>query len=616
MGFFNGRAEVKTTIGKGNLEAFHAKQAAERAQQDATYKAAMSNSTAPVSPAPVAQAKETYSPQQPTEQTPPPTQETPQETQEATPADVSTANADAKEEAIDVIKDYDWTASINKQQLQEKIPFIRLKEYRITADNAINALATSVFAWSDMQKAGANAVGKMGSIAGAGITDAASAAGLDQELDWIKNFKDNKVAKVITSKVGALGDSIERYIEMAKTHASKAQSPSDFGPEGQHLMDVYGGLYARESTGRTYTFPYYENEYFSTNNTFSDTTTIPLIGQVFDKINEASQGLAALVEPGVYVQRPKYYNFASEGNQFSFAITLYNTITPMAHLKNSQLIQQLILNNLPRRKTKVVVEPPCIYEVLIPGKAFFPYCFITDLRVMHVGTKRLMDGEIVPDAFEVQITIKSLTTDANNFYEKQMQHHEMTFPTAQDVSSRGDATATPAGDGASNGQSGAQREAIAQPAAAQLTPQDINAATPPGTTTTSENMDELAERARQMADANSPLIRGQDRDGAHCWAGVKTALVKSGMVGQYPGSVHAYQAGSDLERNGFTRMNITDPRQAPNGAVIVYGRTATHTSGHIEIKSTDKRGQTRWVSDVSRNNPSSSMPVAGIYVKK
>ena len=96
---------------------------------------------AQTSPAPAAQAKATYSSQQPTEQTPPPVQDALQDAQE-TPTDVNSANAEAKEQAIDVIKDYDWTASINKQQLYEKIPFIRLKEYRITADNAINAVAS------------------------------------------------------------------------------------------------------------------------------------------------------------------------------------------------------------------------------------------------------------------------------------------------------------------------------------------------------------------------------------------------------------------------------------------------------------------------------------------
>ena len=391
-------------------------------------------SIASPTPATVAAAAETYAPEQPTEQRTTLPETVVEATQDA-PANVAQENVTPPEEAIDVIKDYDWTSSINKEQLMEKIPFIRLKEYQITADNAINAIAAGVFAWSDMQKAGMNALGRMSSIAGTGASDAASMMGLDNELAFLKESKDNKFPKVVTQIGGVLNNSIEKFVKSAKEHASKVQPTSDFGPEGQHLMDVYGGLYARKATGRSYTLPYYENEYFTTSNSFNETTTIPLVGAAFDKIAQISNFLPALVEPGVYVQRPKYYNFETDGNQFSFSITLYNTITPLAHLKNSKLIQQIILNNLPRRKTRIVVEPPCIYEVLIPGKAFFPYCFITDLRVLHVGTKRLMEGEIVPDAFEVQITIKSLTSDANNFYEKQMQHHGLTFTSPEQGSS-------------------------------------------------------------------------------------------------------------------------------------------------------------------------------------
>ena len=575
----------------------------------------------------VAQAKETYAPEQPTEQRTTLPETVVEATRDA-PASVAQENVAPPEEAIDVIKDYDWTLSINKEQLIQKIPFIRLKEYQITADNAINAIAAGVFAWGDMQKAGMNALGRMSSLAGTGasdaaqasgitsavnkvgssVSDAASMMGLDKELAFLQEVKDNKFPKVVTQLGGVLNGSIEKFVKAAKEHVSKVQPTSDFGPEGQHLMDVYGGLYARKATGRSYTLPYYENEYFATSNSFSDTTTIPLVGAVFDKIAKISNFLPALVEPGVYVQRPKYYNFETDGHQFSFSITLYNTITPLAHLKNSKFIQQLILNNLPRRKTRIVVEPPCIYEVLIPGKAFFPYCFITDLRVLHVGTKRLIEGEIVPEAFELQITIKSLVSDTSNFYEKQMQHHGLSFPTPQE--------SYPPNMGTTMGESGAQRDAIAQPPNAEQSMQDINNNTPDGVVRSSENMDELAERSRQLADSNSPLVRGQSRDGAHCWAGVKTSLMKTGLVDKYPETVHAYQAGSDLERNGFSRLNITDPREAPNGSVIVYGRTPTHTSGHIEIKSTDRSGNTKWVSDVSRNNPSSSMPITGIYVKK
>ena len=440
MGFFNGNAEVKTTTGAEARrigDQIRARNAAQDAKMKDYYDTLERYNK-------MQAAKETYAPEQPTEQRPT-SPETSAEAAKDTPASVSNvqnvADNTSAQESINVVNDYDWTSSANKQQLAEKIPYIRLKEFKITADNAINAVAAGVFAWADMQKSGAGAIGKAAGVAGAAA----------DQVSFLKDIKDSKFAKVIASKGGALNDGIDKFVQSAKKYASAAQTPTEFGQEGQHLVDLYGGLYARESTGRSYTLPYFENDYFSANNSFDETTTTPFMNEAFEAVSSAASTLPALVEPGVYVQRPKFYKFDSDGNQFSFSLTLYNTITPLAYQKNSQLVQQLALNNLPRRKTKIVVEPPCIYEVLIPGKAFFPYCFISDLRVLHVGTKRLIEGEIVPDAFEIQMTIKSLTTDANNFYEKQMQHHGLTFATPE--------KANPVNAPSSKGESSAARNA-------------------------------------------------------------------------------------------------------------------------------------------------------------
>ncbi len=75
----------------------------------------------------------------------------------------------------------------------------------------------------------------------------------------------------------------------------------------------------------------------------------------------------------------------------------------------------------------MVVEPPCIYEVQIPGKAFYPFCYIRSLRVTHNGTKRIIDGEVVPDAYVVNFQIMSLTSDVNNFYGVEMRSHGLEF---------------------------------------------------------------------------------------------------------------------------------------------------------------------------------------------
>jgi hypothetical protein len=131
-----------------------------------------------------------------------------------------------------------------------------------------------------------------------------------------------------------------------------------------------------------------------------------------------------------------------------------------------KFIQQLALNNLPRRFTRVVVEPPCIYEVLVPGRAFYPYCFVSKLQVSNVGNRRLINNEIVPDAFQIEITLTSLIKDANNLYEKQMKHHGLELD-ADDSRAPAPGAGGTAGDvakggGDNKGASGEKRTAVAE----------------------------------------------------------------------------------------------------------------------------------------------------------
>ena len=139
----------------------------------------------------------------------------------------------------------------------------------------------------------------------------------------------------------------------------------------------------------------------------------------FRAVNEGAT-LPSLVEPGVYIERPKFFQFGNSIVLLEFSFTLFNTATNESYIKNSDLIKKLLLKNLPQRVDKIVVYPPAIYEVTIPGRAFYPYCYIDHLSVSHEGTKRIIKvvgkDEIVPDAYVVTITIKSLTSDSSNFY--------------------------------------------------------------------------------------------------------------------------------------------------------------------------------------------------------
>jgi hypothetical protein len=104
----------------------------------------------------------------------------------------------------------------------------------------------------------------------------------------------------------------------------------------------------------------------------------------------------------------------------------------------------------------------------------------------------------------------------------------------------------------------------------------------------------------------------EERAHAHslskCWHFVKEALVAAGVVKSRPQTPLAKQAGQELVNNyGFKKLPVSDPYQAPVGAVLVYG--AKRAAGHVEI-----RTENGFVSDFRSKTPS-RRPLLGVFAK-
>jgi hypothetical protein len=104
----------------------------------------------------------------------------------------------------------------------------------------------------------------------------------------------------------------------------------------------------------------------------------------------------------------------------------------------------------------------------------------------------------------------------------------------------------------------------------------------------------------------------EERARAHslskCWRYVKEALVAAGVVKSRPQTLLAKQAGQELVNNyGFKKLPVSDPYQAPVGAVLVYG--ASRAAGHVEIRTPNG-----FVSDFRSKTPS-RRPLLGIFAK-
>jgi len=93
-----------------------------------------------------------------------------------------------------------------------------------------------------------------------------------------------------------------------------------------------------------------------------------------------------------------------------------------------------------------------------------------------------------------------------------------------------------------------------------------------------------------------------------CWHFVKEALVAAGVVKSRPQTTLAKQAGQELVSNyGFKKLPVSNPYEAPVGAVLVYG--AKRAAGHVEI-----RTENGFVSDFRSKTPS-RRPLLGVFAK-
>jgi len=113
-----------------------------------------------------------------------------------------------------------------------------------------------------------------------------------------------------------------------------------------------------------------------------------------------------------------------------------------------------------------------------------------------------------------------------------------------------------------------------------------------------ERMVEAARLAEQSA---------RRRSINRCWRFVKRALKAAEVIACYPQTALAKHAATELpERYGFKELDVTDPHEAPVGAVLVYGGRG---AGHVEI-----RTETGFVSDHASLKPS-PRPLIGVFVK-
>lgn len=339
---------------------------------------------------------------------------------------------------IDVVNDFQWTSSpISSRQ---DIPAIELREKRLKTNSLIAQLAYYSLIASEK---GGQVTGRLANLFGnsSGTTGSGALGGLFQSTIGQAFVGAGQRILGAVSNFGSsvLGTGAVQFFTGRNVNDFFSQTTAS--STGGDILAPYDGLYLTEDTKFSYRMPYFENMQNAVTNAFSNDDLILSkksygLNKVISAAADIAEGLAYslagtmnVTEPGIYIEKPQFYSFAASGDAVTFKFPLINTgwATFEDVQRNWQLIFMLIYQNRPNRKSRDLIDPPCLYEVSIPGIKYMPFAFIQNLSVEFMGARRSYKinvpssqgvsriSTIIPDAYIVTVTLRGLVAETQNF---------------------------------------------------------------------------------------------------------------------------------------------------------------------------------------------------------
>lgn len=298
---------------------------------------------------------------------------------------------------IDIVSDFTWSASDVSDEIVKKMPKVMLVERRQELNSTISSALYYLNA--------------AGSVGGNALSE------LQTKLNTLVTGTN------ANASVANAASNIASFIQSNATSASDAQLLSD-------SLRSYIGIYYTKPTGLRYVLPYLGDNIVDAQNSFAASAQEKTeIGSAIETaqavVNEIAHTIN-LSQPGSYIERPKHYQYPTEGKSITVTFPLVNTYrrnNKIPYQQNYELIWILAFQNRPFRTSFSRIMPPKIYTLTIPGQEFFPYCYISNMTVNFNGTRRLLPVTLptgstvdapIPESYIVSITFTSLLANIAN----------------------------------------------------------------------------------------------------------------------------------------------------------------------------------------------------------
>jgi hypothetical protein len=339
--------------------------------------------------------------------------------------DISTGDELRPNTLVNVRDLHHWTES--PISARREVPMLNLKEQKIINNVNLNNMLQMVYA-------------ALGSAKGA--YDFWANGEVGEKVGFIKDLlQSSNDPDAQKEKLNQLKNQIEN--EQAAPDVKSYSDP----------MNPYKNKYTTQATGFKYVLPYMENKWVNQSSSFAGGGGEG--GNIMGMITDASRtlkaaadvaGMVKVLAPGRLIEEPKAFNFSGREKSYTVSFPLFNTKSYAEVVRNWQFLHLLSYQNTPNRINADLIDPPCIYEAYIPGVWYSKYSAITEMTVDYVGARREMylpiqvldkpsdagsdagpeqditwllhrkkTVAVVPDAYQVTITITELFPDSQNF---------------------------------------------------------------------------------------------------------------------------------------------------------------------------------------------------------
>lgn len=215
------------------------------------------------------------------------------------------------------------------------------------------------------------------------------------------------------------------------------------GGKTEEVLSVYEDIFPQTNpTGFSYRFPYFNQIGFELRS--QQWQSLDSIGESLkeaaggiskmlpetwskkvEKLVQAGEAIGNITDaamnslyPSVGIaDRPKIFT-GHENRQVVISFPLYNTVNENDWAANRDLVYLLMSQNLFNKRDYVTGVPPVFYDIFIPGQYFCWAAAMTDIKVENLGNQRLLYQDfIVPDAYQVTLTLSELVMPSRNQFE-------------------------------------------------------------------------------------------------------------------------------------------------------------------------------------------------------